>query len=193
MNPFTARVRSVDGMLAALALVMAVSLTACRLPPGERDGPLLTYHLAAMDDALARGDAGAAVRARHAAYAIALDSRRWEDLLAVGDATARLAELPDQRSAMLPEARRAYLGALFRARDQRSPEGVAEVAEAFVVLGDPVVAERALSMASALAGPSPPTRLSERLESLRLQLEELAAPAGPSQARTSEIDPAWLP
>jgi hypothetical protein len=50
-------------------------------------------------------------------------------------------------------ARQCYLGALFRAREQRSVEGVLRVAEALAQLGDLEVASGALHIADRLGQP----------------------------------------
>lgn len=163
-----ARSTAVHRMLAAAALIVAAtSAAACRNPAVELDGALWERHVQVMDDALGRGDVGAAIRARHAAYVTALESSRWEGLVAVGDASLRLARFRGEGAAMLPEVRRAYLGALFCARDQRSVEGVLRVAEAFASLGEGDVADQVLVMALALAASSPTAPASERVRILR--------------------------
>ena len=50
----------------------------------------------------------------------------------------------------LPAARRAYLGAMFRAQGERSIVGILQAAEGFKGLGDRDVVEQALRMAAAL-------------------------------------------
>ncbi len=51
-----------------------------------------TTPVRAVDDALAKNAVGAAGRAWHTAYGAALGSRRWEDMVEVGDAALRLGE-----------------------------------------------------------------------------------------------------
>ena len=82
----------------------------------EPAAPVWTPRIRAMDEALARGDIPAATRARVDAYRGARGSGRWEGMAAVGDASLRLGKVVGNRGAMAPEARSAYLAALFRAR-----------------------------------------------------------------------------
>src|SRR5438445_11856052 len=69
------------------------------------------------------------------AYRAALGSRRWDAMVEVGDAALRIGEATGDREVAAARARRCYLEALFRARDQRSVDGVPRVAEAFAALG----------------------------------------------------------
>jgi len=87
----------------------------------------------AVDEALSRKDVAAAERAWHEAYLDALASRRWEGMVAVGDAALRMGARP--------KARQSYLLALQRARGAGSAEGAQRVAQAFEELGDREVAE----------------------------------------------------
>src|SRR5262245_52522350 len=81
-----------------------------------------------MDSALMAGDLSAAERAWHEAYVAALGARRWEGMLAVGDAALRLGEVVRGPRVAATQAREAYLAALFRARDRRSLDGVLRAA-----------------------------------------------------------------
>jgi hypothetical protein len=103
-----------------------------------------------MDRALTAGDLSAAERAWHEAYVAALGARRWEGMLAVGDAALRLGEVIRGPRVAVTQAREAYLGALFRARDRRSLDGVLRTAEAFDRMGDVELADRARSVADIL-------------------------------------------
>lgn len=96
-----------------------------------------------VDEALARKDVAAAERAWHEAYLDALASRRWEGMVAVGDAALRMGARP--------KARQSYLWALQRARAAGSAEGARRVARAFAELGDHEVAQMCLRVASGLA------------------------------------------
>ena len=76
----------------------------------------------------------------------------------------------------VPAARRAYLAALFRERDERSLAGVVAVAEGFAALGDGAAVRQALDMAAPLAaaeGADPAAR--DRLAALRESAEATAA------------------
>ena len=147
-----------------LALVAATVLAALEVgvarggDPGPKpDLPWLSP-VGDMDQAIARGDFTSAEMARQEAYRAAIGSRRWEGLLAVGDAVLRLGAAAHSRRALEPEARRLYLSALFRARAQRSLDGVLRATESFASLGDRDVVERGLSIARELAGSDPETQ-----------------------------------
>ena len=193
MRSLIARSTAVRRMLAAVVLIVAAtSAAACRNSAVAPDGAPWERHVQVMDDALGRGDVRAAIRARNAAYVTALESSRWEGLVAVGDASLRLVQLRGEGPAMLSEVRRAYLGALFCARDQRSVEGVLRVAEAFASLGDRDVADQVLVMASALAASSP-TPASERVRILRERLEQQDTAFSPGVTRQSLVsEPTWI-
>ena len=103
-----------------------------------------------MDTALTAGDLSAAERAWHEAYVAALGARRWEGMLAVGDAALRLGEVIRGPRVAVTQAREAYLAALFRARDQRSLDGVLQAAEAFDRMGDGELAAGARRVADIL-------------------------------------------
>jgi hypothetical protein len=100
----------------------------------------LSAHLRNVDSELRRNNVSAAERAWHDAYVVALDSPRWEGMLAVGDAALRVGDRTRARLAARARARQAYLAALFRARDERSRDGLYRVAGAFAALGDTALA-----------------------------------------------------
>jgi hypothetical protein len=110
-----------------------------------------TAHIRRMDDALAQTDISAAEQTWREAYGAALRSRRWDGLVAVGDASLRIAEVVGAREAPKAKARRLYLAALFRARDQGSLDGVLRSTEAFAALGDHEVAVQGVRIAEDLA------------------------------------------
>ena len=171
MTPMPMPTRWPQQMAGVLLLLAAAVTAACGASPDRSDGAPWIAHIEAMDAALGRGDVGVAVRARHSAHLAALESRRWEGMADVGDASLRLAELPDARGAMVAEARRAYLSALLRARQQRSLDGVLHAAEAFAALGERDAARQALVMASAMSAGSGRAELAERMRTLRERLE----------------------
>ena len=106
----------------------------------------------AVTRALASGDLSAAIYSWRDAYGEALRSRRWEALIAVGDAAVQIDRaLGDWRS-FRPEARRVYLEALFRARAAGAIVGIQHVARAFAELGDTEMSARASEMAQTLTG-----------------------------------------
>ena len=144
----TARGRRTGQALAIIALTALI--TAAPAWSSDREPRSTASALAAVDAALARDDVGAAVRAWHVAAALARAERRWDGLVAVGDASLRIGTVT--RIHELPEAgaRSTYVEALFRARQQRSLRGVAQVAQRFAWLGDMEVVERTLRMVDAL-------------------------------------------
>ncbi len=106
----------------------------------------------AVDAALAGGDVGGAIRAWHDAYGAAVASRGWEGMLAVGDAFVRIGAASGAPAASRPNARRAYLLALVRARRAGSTAGVGRTAEAFEALGDAAVAAQCRRLVAELTG-----------------------------------------
>jgi len=116
-----------------------------------RSDDLWQAHLRAVDAELAAGHIDAAVRRWHDAYGAALESKRWEGMIAVGDAFMRIGHATSAPAGAHMNARDAYLVALIRARHEHSVEGVLQSAEAFGRLGDRVVAEQSLVLAEHLA------------------------------------------
>jgi hypothetical protein len=104
-----------------------------------------------IDAALAAGDAYAADRAWHDAYMAALGSRRWEAMIAVGDASVRIGGIEEFRQVATARARQTYLIALFRARRAGSLDGVQRAGRAFENLGDRAAAEQSMRVAETLA------------------------------------------
>lgn len=119
-------------------------------PPRIDRTASLSERLLAVDAAVADRDRSRAIQAWRDAYGVALGTRGWESMAAVGDAALRVDTLlsPDELSSLgfRAEARRAYLAALFQARDAHAPEGIERVADAFAALGDDEVAAQARSL-----------------------------------------------
>jgi hypothetical protein len=131
---------------AALATLAGARVRiASERPPLLQDdrGTSLSRRLASMDAAIAHGDQSRAIYEWHDAYALAFWTRQWEPMATVGDAALRIDTLTGDPTGFRAEARQAYLLALFRARDARTAEGVARVAEAFDALGDTEATARA--------------------------------------------------
>jgi len=103
--------------------------------------------LARVDAAIAQRDASRAIYEWREAYGEALRTRRWEALLAVGDAGARVEVLLGGTGRYRAEARQAYMAALLRARSEGSVAGMRRVADAFAALGDQSAAVHARLMA----------------------------------------------
>jgi hypothetical protein len=119
-------------------------------PPFEIRERALPARLASVDEALARGDVTRAVVEWRGAYGVALQSRQWESMVAVGDAAVRIdaatSRFAGHPSAFRAEARQAYLRALFDARAAGSREGIQRVAAAYAALGDAEMASMVRSM-----------------------------------------------
>jgi hypothetical protein len=110
--------------------------------------------IARIDRALAARDVSGAELAWNEAYSVALGSPRWNGMIEVGDASARIGAASYSGDAAVARARQAYLIALFCAREAGSVEGVLRAGEVFEKLGDHEVAEVAAQMAGRLASQS---------------------------------------
>jgi len=111
----------------------------------ESNAPWLP-HLELMDRAVATRDPDGAIRAWRDAYAAALGGG-WQGLVEVAAACVRIGEIPGFRKACEAKARQTYWTALFRARQERSLEGLYQVAAAFETLGARAMAEECLRIA----------------------------------------------
>lgn len=126
-------------------------LTPDHVPPAVPGAPL-----AEIETAIESGDAGAMLRAWHAACLDALGTQRWEPMIAVGDAARRIGQATGFTIAFAAKARQAYQVALYRAHKQGSREGVMRAADGFRALGDREVVEQCAAIAERLvAGPEP--------------------------------------
>jgi hypothetical protein len=98
---------------------------------------------------VARLDAETLERQLHDGYVAALASRRWEPMIAHGDAVLEVAVAGHGAPAhpWVDRARHSYLLALFRARAASSVDGMTRVADAFLSIGDRDAARLALRMA----------------------------------------------
>jgi len=132
----------------------------------------------AMDRALDNGDMRVALRHREDARLAALASPDWEGMVAVGDATLRLARSAGLEPAMEPAAWRAYRSALLRVRRQGSFAGAVRVSEAFRALGDREMASQAIGVARALAGLASDSDALERVRALEELLATEKPPVG---------------
>jgi hypothetical protein len=117
--------------------------------------------------ALANDERAAAQQAWEQAYRAAVQGRSAEGLLAVGEAYLRIGEAARDRATAVAWARRAFLTALFQAREQRDAPGVAGVATAFISLGDHEVGNRGLEIATAIATERGDVEARERIVQLR--------------------------
>ena len=117
----------------------------------ESEAPVWIERIALVDRALDQSDLYRAIYEWHEAYGAALGSRRWDAMVAMGDRAVRISELSGDDTRFRTEARQAYLNALFRARAQRSVEGVNRVADAFERIGDAEAAQQARRLAEDLS------------------------------------------
>ena len=138
----------------------------------------LEQHVERVDAALASHDLRMAREGVRDAYAAAVTSHRWEPLLYVGDAQRRVEQASGFATLGKAHARENYLFALFRARDQRSLDGVLQAADAFSRLGDASVVRQALVVARDLAGRDPVAhaRVDIAAEELGVRLASAAGP-----------------
>jgi hypothetical protein len=176
MMPNRTRARGFAAVLVVgMMMVVAVALPACGAKRGDPSAAPWDQYIQAMDDALARGDFYAADLARRTAYLMALGSRRWDAMAAVGDAYVRFVAVPGASPTLRPEARRIYRSALLRAHQQGSIEGVLRVSEAFAALGDKEEAREGLTMAAAMAAASHESYDAARAEALTDRLDNQAS------------------
>ena len=186
------RIRWTEGSLVIVVAILAVITAAVgtrRAPgvPSPRGAGAGAQewesHLASVHRAVEANDIGLASRLWRNTYAAALESRRWEPMLAAGQAALRIGRAGGTMGGFDAKARQCYLTALFRARDQHSIDGVLLVAEAFAQLGDTEVARGAVRMADSLAqltgdAPRPPERLA--VPGDRVDVGDSAARRSPS-------------
>jgi hypothetical protein len=139
-----------------MRLTHMIGILGLALLPGAANGAGGPWreHLATMDEALDRQDLPEAARAWREAHLAAQGSWHWDGLVEVADGCLRLARASSGRRGFVPEARGLYLTALFRARQQRSVEGMLRAAEGFHQLEDREAAGQALRLAESLAGES---------------------------------------
>jgi hypothetical protein len=79
-------------------------------------------HILLLGTELVRGQVDVAVRVWHDAYGAALQSRSWEGMIAVGDASMRIGHAAGTPGSARLNARDAYMIALIRARRSSSLE-----------------------------------------------------------------------
>jgi hypothetical protein len=147
-------------------------------PAGPGEAPWAAS-LRLVEHALVAKNPSDARRALQQAYLEALGSRRWDGLVAVGDSARRIGATFGATSVYDPTARHAYLVALFRARHDRSVEGVLRVADAFYALGDTAVVEQCLSLARGLHARSQNDVARAHMAALEQRLAERSFASGP--------------
>jgi hypothetical protein len=139
-----------------MRLAHMIGILGLALLPGAASGGPGPWreHLVAMDQALDRQDLPEAARAWREAHLAAQGSWHWDGLVEVADGCLRLARAWSSRRGFVPEARGLYLTALFRARQQRSVEGMLRAVEGFHRLDDREATGQALRLAESLAAES---------------------------------------
>jgi len=169
MKPFVTWWRSAQPFItAAMAGIAVVAASApAAHATGDPSAPWLSS-IQQVDAALGRKEYSAALRASHDAYGAALASRRWEGMVAAGDAYRRIGEATGLHKSFQAKAREAYLAALFRARQQSALDGVLRAAEAFVTLGDIEVVTQCVRIAKLLAAQDPEKQADVRAFTARL-------------------------
>jgi hypothetical protein len=155
-------------VLFILAAVAEIATGRSRTPQDEGAERARLVALASVDEALAHGDAKAALVAWQRAYEAARMKRGWRGLVEAADAGVRIES--EARGAAAPRARWIYLAALDRARAERSVEGAVRVAEGFSRLGDRQTTERVLRIAASLALHSGDLGAPTRVEAVRGRL-----------------------
>lgn len=152
-----------------LLFLLTIAVMLPMIPTAEAAGPGWAEQLQSMDEALGRGDAAAAQAAWREAYATAHASHGWPGMMAVGDAALRLGRATGTAVVSESRARRVYLTALFRARRDRSLDGVLAAGEAFGRLGDRDVVQQAAAIAADLAARSGDDLARRRVQAFRSQ------------------------
>ena len=169
-------------VVAAMAIALAVmEALAAHAEQPDRGTTPWAPHLQQIDRALRRNNVNVARREWHDAYVAALGSGRWQGMLAVGDAALRIGDASRSRMTGATRAHHAYLSALFRARDERSLEGVLRTGEALAALGDTGLAIYCLRIAEPLLAVEPHGPAAQRFPVLRGRLgEPVIADRGPA-------------
>lgn len=166
--------RSIEGMVAAVMLLVATVRDGMAPAPEEPAEPAWEAPLRAMAEALSHGDQGRARRAHQDAHAAVLAARSWDGMLAVGGAALRLPPEAGDPGSARGAARRMYLWALVRARGIGSLAGVLRAGEAFAALGDRDMTALSLRVAEALR-PDAADPLADRLREEVARLDRAAA------------------
>ena len=133
-----------------------------------------TAHIEAMDQALESNDPAESIRAWRQAYSSALSHPGWLGLLTVANASLRLSAFPGLARDAAARARETYWIAFFRARQQRSLNGVLHAAEAFGLLGDYSTVEQCMRVAEGLATSTGDTEQLDRVRLIGARLSDQA-------------------
>jgi hypothetical protein len=127
-------------LVVALVATLAVSFASVMEKPrhGEPGGVTtpVDHYVARIHAAVAAGRISLAAFEWQEAYAVALASRQWANLITVGDAAVAIGDATGTHVGWTTKARDCYRSALFRARGQASVDGVLAATQAFARLGD---------------------------------------------------------
>lgn len=164
-------------LLAALLLLLAIVEAIGAAEAIAGDAPWADYVIAA-NQAVAVKDARGATWALGHAFNAAKGSRGWDGLLVVGDAALRAGRALDLERTTLPQARRAYMMALLRARDAGAIDGVLRACHAFATIGDRQVVERCVDVAEGLATRSRDSRALAEVRAVAERLTDRSFAAG---------------
>lgn len=177
--------RSLEGMVAAVMLLIATVKE--RMGPDSRESgePAWAASLRTMAEALTRGDHARALRAHENAHAAVLAARSWQGMLEVGAAALHLGPAGGSPGSARGAARRMYLWALVRARGIGSLAGVLRAGEAFAALGDRDMTALSLRIAEGLR----PDAADPLADHLRAELERLDRAAMRREAYGDEDAP----
>lgn len=114
-------------------------------------GGAMTPAMTEVDNALARKEYSAALRAANEVYRAATGTQRWDTLICAGELYRRIGQATGLRVSFETKAREAYQKALFRARQQASLEGVLRATEGYAMLGAEKMVTLGLRVAERLA------------------------------------------
>ena len=149
--------------LVVVGTAVAGNMAALANPEGPWTAPIQR-----VDAALARKEYSAALRAANDAYALALNTARWDGMVCAGDLYRRIGEVTGLRRSFEDKAREAYQKAFFRARQQASVEGVLRATEGYAALGDAQMVGFGLRVAERLAARDPEAQADVRTFRARL-------------------------
>ncbi len=165
-----------QGIVPALLLAALLVLLAIAEAIGA-EAPWADYLIAARE-AVAAKDARGATWALGQAHNAALGSRRWDGLLTVADATVNAGRALSLEPRLVPQARRAYMTALFRAREAHAVDGVLRACYGFAGLGDRPVVEQCVHVAEQLASQSRDSRALSEVRAVAERMADRAVAAG---------------
>jgi hypothetical protein len=143
---------------------------------GREDAGRPAPQPAAVDAALSAGDVTAALRVWHDTYAASIGSSSWQRLAEAAEAYLKIVRASGSPAGGLSHARDLYLSTLFRASSSGSLDGVLWTALAFAELGDDGIVTHALRIARRLAGEHAGLELRDRIATLTIGGQSVAAP-----------------